>query len=88
MHRHHIPRRGDTHFYEQWHQKLHNNTTPDDIGICEAVIAYLESNDMWKYWEVLHKYGITRERLASFERPITELPAYLPHIVNDMKDYL
>ena len=36
-------------YYEQWHQKLHNNTTPDDIGICEAVIAFNETNNMAKY---------------------------------------
>jgi len=23
-------------FMEQWHQKLHNNTTPDDVPICQA----------------------------------------------------
>lgn len=34
MHKHHIPEHGS--FYEQWHQKLHNNTTPDDIGICRV----------------------------------------------------
>lgn len=27
-------------FMEQWHQKLHNNTTPDDVVICEGVLAY------------------------------------------------
>ena len=26
---------------EEWHQKLHNNTTPDDIVICEAYLAFL-----------------------------------------------
>ncbi|PHJ15087.1 alpha-glucan water dikinase, partial [Cystoisospora suis] len=33
MHKHKIPETAG-HFYEQWHQKLHNNTTPDDVGIC------------------------------------------------------
>jgi len=23
-------------FMEEWHQKLHNNTSPDDVDICEA----------------------------------------------------
>lgn len=51
-------------FYEQWHQKLHNNTTYDDVGICEAVIAFLRSGgDSKVYWEVLGKYKITKERL-------------------------
>ena len=27
---------------EQWHQKLHNNTTPDDVPICEAYLLFLE----------------------------------------------
>jgi hypothetical protein len=27
---------------EEWHQKLHNNTTPDDVPICKAYIAFLE----------------------------------------------
>lgn len=27
---------------EEWHQKLHNNTSPDDVVICEALLAYLE----------------------------------------------
>lgn len=35
MHKHKIPETSG-HFYEQWHQKLHNNTTPDDVGICEV----------------------------------------------------
>lgn len=35
MHRHHLPEDRST-FMEQWHQKMHNNTTPDDIVICEA----------------------------------------------------
>lgn len=31
----------DEPFLEQWHQKLHTNTTPDDVTICEAYLAYL-----------------------------------------------
>ena len=27
---------------EQWHQKLHNNTSPDDVVICRALIAYID----------------------------------------------
>jgi len=63
------------HFYEQWHQKLHNNTTPDDVGICKALLAFLRSNgNMDQYWRVLRDHGITRERLASYERAITKEP--------------
>jgi alpha-glucan,water dikinase len=43
MHKHHISEKSG-HFYEQWHQKLHNNTTPDDIGICEALLGFLKTN--------------------------------------------
>ena len=32
----------DEPFLEQWHQKLHTNTTPDDVIICEAYLAFLE----------------------------------------------
>src|SRR5439155_18823905 len=35
MHRHHIKEVAG-HFIEEWHQKLHNNTTPDDVVICEG----------------------------------------------------
>jgi alpha-glucan,water dikinase len=27
---------------EQWHQKLHNNTSPDDVVICQALLAYVD----------------------------------------------
>ena len=81
MHRHSIPETSG-HFYEQWHQKLHNNTTPDDIPICEALLAYLKSGgDKGKYWDHLKKNGITRERLASYDRKITEEPWYKPEAI-------
>ena len=87
FHRHKIPETNN-HFYEQWHQKLHNNTTPDDVGICEAAIAYNETRDMSRYWDTLRARGIDRARLETFERPIRAEPHYLPHIINDLKDYL
>ncbi|CDJ32881.1 alpha-glucan water dikinase 1, putative [Eimeria mitis] len=91
MHKHHIPEHGS--FYEQWHQKLHNNTTPDDIGICRAVIAFLESRgDLSAYWRVLGDHGISRERLASYERKITMEPHMLHtdinELINDFRAYL
>ena len=56
---------------QDWHQKLHNNTTPDDIVICEAFIAFLEGNgDNGAYWRHLTDNGITRERLEGFDRAI------------------
>lgn len=43
---------------QDWHQKLHNNTTPDDVSICEAYIAFLEGNgDNGAYWRVLSDSG-------------------------------
>ena len=68
---------------------MHNNTTPDDIGICEALLAYLRSGGQINvYWNTLKEHGITRERLASFERKITEEPYHLPHTIGDFENYL
>ena len=56
---------------QDWHQKLHNNTTPDDVIICEAYIKFLEGNgDNGSYWAHLNDNGITRQRLESFDRAI------------------
>lgn len=39
---------------EEWHQKLHNNTSPDDVIICQALLAYLEQDlDISCYWQTL-----------------------------------
>lgn len=39
---------------EEWHQKLHNNTSPDDVVICEALLAYIDSGlDLSAYWSHL-----------------------------------
>ena len=73
MHKYKLPRKGK-YFYEQWHQKLHNNSTPEDIIICEALLAFLRSNNIQDYWRVLKEGNITKERLASYERNITEEP--------------
>lgn len=36
----------------------HNNTTPDDIGICEAYLAFLrKGGDNGTYWSVLDSHG-------------------------------
>jgi alpha-glucan, water dikinase len=88
LHKHHIKETND-HFYEQWHQKLHNNTTPDDIPICEAVIAYLRSGGkMEVYWKVLNNYGVSKERLANFERKIISEPFYKPELIPDLENFL
>ena len=72
-------------FIEEWHQKLHNNTTPDDVVICEAYLVFLRSNgDLTKFNATLEAGGVTRQRLASFERKITTEPA----LFKDKKDAL
>ena len=92
MHRHHI-KEVHGHFIEEWHQKLHNNTTPDDVVICEAFIAFLESNaNQEVFYNVLKNGGVTRERLRSFERPIKSDPNGFGDrnagIINDFKGFL
>jgi alpha-glucan,water dikinase len=84
MHRHHI-KETSGHFIEEWHQKLHNNTTPDDVVLCEAYLAFLRSNgDQAQFYKTLEAGGVTRERLQSFERPIRSEPAFFA----DKKDGL
>lgn len=60
MHRNNIGEKRGT-WMEDWHQKLHNNTTPDDVAICEAFIAFLKSSgDNGAYWSVLSDAGKLR----------------------------
>ncbi len=75
-------------FYEQWHQKLHNNTTPDDIVICQALINFLRTNNIEEYRNTLKYGGVTKERLESFERKITLEPYYEPKYLPDFENYL
>ena len=52
---------------EEWHQKLHNNTSPDDVIICQALLAYLEHDlDISFYWQTLQVALQTRKRYASW----------------------
>ena len=54
---------------------MHNNTTPEDVPICEALLAFLRADgDISEYWRVLHENDITAERLASYDRAITFEP--------------
>eukprot|EP00178_Gracilaria_changii_P016424 TRINITY_DN469_c0_g2_i1.p1 TRINITY_DN469_c0_g2~~TRINITY_DN469_c0_g2_i1.p1 ORF type:complete len:1345 (-),score=215.46 TRINITY_DN469_c0_g2_i1:10138-14172(-) len=70
---------------EQWHQKLHNNTSPDDVVICDALITFWEGNgNMAGYWDAIHSQGLTRERMASYEQPITADPDFRGHIKDTM----
>jgi alpha-glucan, water dikinase len=92
MHRHHVKEVGG-HFLEEWHQKLHNNTTPDDVVICEAYLEFLRSNgNLERFLETLQKGGVTRERLETFERPIRSNPDFVPHLkdalIHDFENFL
>jgi alpha-glucan,water dikinase len=82
MHRYRIKEVSEI-FLEQWHQKMHNNTTPDDIVICEAYVAFFRSDgNLDTFYRTLEAGGVTRQRLESFERPITARPDFYP----DTKD--
>ena len=87
MHKHHIPE-NNAHFYEQWHQKLHNNTTPDDIVICEALLAFLYSGNIEDYRNTLKRGGVTKERMASYERKIVTEPWHNRAYIGDFENYL
>ncbi|XP_074274451.1 alpha-glucan water dikinase, chloroplastic isoform X2 [Silene latifolia] len=64
-------------FMEEWHQKLHNNTSPDDVIICQAVRDYIKSDfDISVYWKTLNDNGITKERLLSYDRAIHNEPSF------------
>jgi len=86
----HIMHRNDLketagHFIEEWHQKLHNNTTPDDVAICRAYLEFLRaSGDVAVFYRTLEQGGVTRARLQSFERPIKTDPVFFA----DRKDAL
>jgi len=80
MHRHHI-KEVSGHFLEEWHQKLHNNTTPDDMVICEAYLEFLRSHgNRDRFYQVLEAGGVSRQRLEKFERPIRSQPDFVPHL--------
>lgn len=80
MHRHNI-KEVSGHFMEEWHQKLHNNTTPDDVVICEAYLEFLRSNgNLPRFYQRLEEGGITRERLRNYERPINSDPDFIPYL--------
>jgi len=80
MHRHNL-KEVSGHFLEEWHQKLHNNTTPDDVVICQAYIEFLNTNgNQDRFYQVLQENGVTRQRLESFERPIRSTPQFVPHL--------
>ena len=92
MHRHHI-KEVSGHFLEEWHQKLHNNTTPDDVVICEAYLAFLRHDgNLDTYYRKLEQEGVTKERLVSYDRPIRSHPDFIPHLkdalIHDFEAFL
>ena len=92
MHRNKISEVKGT-WMEEFHQKLHNNTTPDDIPICEAYINFLRSNgDLNAYIRTLSEAGISRARLESFDRPIRTDPVFFgdkkDSLIRDFGNYL
>ena len=92
MHRNHI-KEVQGHFMEEWHQKLHNNTTPDDVVICEAYLAFLYSNgNPAHFYDTLSRGGVSRERLQGFERPIYRDPEFYPEkkdaLCHDFENFL
>lgn len=79
MHRNNIGEKRGT-WMEDWHQKLHNNTTPDDVAICEAFIAFLKSNgDNGTYWGVLSDAG---EEVILCDKFYGHMPACSLHEVS------
>jgi len=92
MHRHHI-KEVSGHFMEEWHQKLHNNTTPDDIVICEAYLEFLRSNgNLDMFYRRLNEGGVTKERLENYERPIRSHPDFIHYLkdplIRDFEHFL
>ncbi|RLN13330.1 alpha-glucan water dikinase, chloroplastic isoform X2 [Panicum miliaceum] len=78
---------------EEWHQKLHNNTSPDDVVICQALIEYIKSDfDISVYWDTLNKNGITIERLLSYDRAIHSEPNFRSEqkegLLHDLGNYM
>jgi alpha-glucan,water dikinase len=80
MHRHHL-KEVSGHFLEEWHQKLHNNTTPDDVVICRAYLEFLRrGGDLAAFDRTLEEAGVSRARLESYERPIRSRPEFVPQL--------
>lgn len=92
MHRNKISEVKGT-WMEEFHQKLHNNTTPDDVPICEAYLAFLRADgDLGAYRRVLSEAGISKARLESFDRPIVTDPVFYAgkkdNLIADFSNYL
>jgi len=82
----------DEPFLEQWHQKLHTSTTPEDVTICEAYLDVQRSDGsdpggvfFGSLWD---RAGISKTDLAAMARPITVPPMHLPHMAQAFEGYL
>lgn len=88
-------------FIEQWHQKLHTNSAPDDITICEGYLAFLSSGNVDDLWRTIWERGhISRDDLSrmctsgfvdhtkSGRRGLDVTPLHLPQLTHDMNNYL
>eukprot|EP00928_Gymnodinium_smaydae_P019797 TRINITY_DN1761_c0_g1_i1.p1 TRINITY_DN1761_c0_g1~~TRINITY_DN1761_c0_g1_i1.p1 ORF type:complete len:1254 (+),score=201.47 TRINITY_DN1761_c0_g1_i1:89-3850(+) len=88
-------------FIEQWHQKLHTNSAPDDIAICSGYLAFLASGNPDDMWRVIWEEGkLTREDLGkmcatgfadhtkSGAKGLNFVPRHLPHMYNDVNNFL
>ncbi|XP_020533738.1 alpha-glucan water dikinase 2 isoform X2 [Jatropha curcas] len=78
---------------EEWHQKLHNNSSPDDVIICEALLNYIRCGfRIDAYWKTLNANGLMREKLASYDRPIVSEPRFSTDakegLIRDLTMYL
>ena len=89
----HRPGIEDT-FIEQWHQKLHSNTTPDDVKICEAYLHFLHTGNWDDFWAHLWDNArLTRDDLAGMKagwrsNGITGPALHMPHMIDSFKHYL
>ena len=81
-------------FIAQWHQKLHANTTPDDVKICEAYLHFLHTGNWDDFWAHLwERGGLTRDDLANMKAGwrsdgIHGPALHMPHMIDSFKHYL
>ena len=82
-------------FIAQWHQKLHSNTTVDDVAICEAYLHFLHTGQWDDFWSHLWgAHGLSREDLAAMrvgwrnEEGITGPATHLPQLIPAFQGFL
>ncbi|KAF9608229.1 hypothetical protein IFM89_008184 [Coptis chinensis] len=78
---------------EEWHQKLHNNSSPDDVIICQALLDYVRSGfHIDIYWRTLNASSLTKDILRSYDRPIVSEPRFRADsregLLRDLTSYL